>query len=376
MKESEQGAGGVPIREEEDLIRFYKASKQGNYPLLRCYSGTKNLIQMAELLKNTINNAWGATPLFWYSEMDGRSDRDLETAIIENQAVMKWYGKHDIPFEANEAHHWSLRSAPDAFAVTTAFLGAYNAKIAGVRNYISQMMFNNPLGLFPRNDLAKMFAKTELIENLHDTTFTTLRQVRSGLLSFPEDPDSAKGQLASSIQTAMYLKPHIVHVVSYCEANHVATTDDIIKSVKIARKVISNSLRGLPSIKSDSKIIKYKEQLLTDTFLILQAIHNIADESVIDPLTHAPTLAQAVRLGLLDAPHLKGLTSAKGEIQTSIIDGKCVSIDPDTNSSLPEIERLNLILDNYGFPNLSINKIQYSREYFLKSVNPLLQDTS
>lgn len=41
---------GVPIRSEEDLLSFYKASKQGNNPLLRCYSGTRNLIKMVKLL--------------------------------------------------------------------------------------------------------------------------------------------------------------------------------------------------------------------------------------------------------------------------------------------------------------------------------------
>ena len=67
MKPIEGGAGGVPIRSEKDLIQLYQASRYGNYPLLRCYSGTRNLIKMAGLLQKTINNAWGATPLFWYS---------------------------------------------------------------------------------------------------------------------------------------------------------------------------------------------------------------------------------------------------------------------------------------------------------------------
>jgi hypothetical protein len=366
MKKSEQGAGGVPIRSEEDLINFYKACKHGNYPLLRCYSGTRNLIRMAKMLKKTINNAWGATPLFWYSELDGRSNRILPEAITENIANMAWHGKHNIPFEANESHHWSLRSAPDSVAVAAAFLGAYNAKKAGVHNYISQMMFNTPIGLAPRYDLAKMLAKTELIESLHTETFTTYRQVRTGLLSFPEDPHLAKGQLASSIQMAMFIKPHIVHVVSYCEADHAATSEDVIESTKIARKVISNSLRGLPSISLDQKLNAYKSQLISDCYLIFQAIQKISGESVKDPLIHPSTLTKAVKLGILDAPHLKGSNAACGEIHTSIINGKCLAVDPNSHTVLPELDRLNRILETNGYPLLEKHLENYGAKQFSK----------
>ncbi|MFW9906777.1 MAG: methionine synthase [Candidatus Thorarchaeota archaeon] len=367
MEKLEQGAGGVPIRSEEDLIGFYKASKRGNYPLLRCYSGTRNLIKMARMLKNTINNAWGATPLFWYSELDGRSDRVLQEAIKENISNMAWHGKHNMPFEANEAHHWSLRSAPDTIAVVAAFLGAYNAKKAGVQNYISQMMFNTPIGLAPRYDLAKMLAKTELIESLHSETFTTYRQVRTGLMSFPEDLHLAKGQLASSIQMAMFIKPHIVHVVSYCEAEHAATSEDVIESAKIARKVISNSLRGLPSINLDPKLETYKSKLISDCYLILQAIKNISGKSVKDPFIHPSTLTRAVELGLLDAPHLKGSDVARGEIQTAIIDGKCLAVDPNSLTILPELDRLNRILEENGYPVLDKELGIYGSKQFSRS---------
>ena len=364
MKKSEQGAGGVPIRSEEDLKRFYKASRHGNYPLLRCYSGTRNLIRMASLLRDTINNAWGATPLFWYSELDGRSDRVLQEAIKENITNMAWHGEHNIPFEANEAHHWSLRSAPDAIAVAAAFLGAYNAKKAGVHNYVSQMMFNTPIGLAPRYDLAKMLAKTELIESLHSETFTTYRQVRTGLMSFPEDPHLAKGQLASSIQMAMFIKPHIVHVVSYCEADHAATSEDVIESAKIARKVISNSIRGLPSINLDRKLEAYKLKLISDSYLILQAIQKISGESVKDPFIDPLTLTTAVKLGIFDAPHLKGSDTARGEIQTAIVNGKCLAIDPNSFSILSELDRLNRILEDNGYPLLEKQLENYGAKQF------------
>ncbi|MHA1331226.1 MAG: methionine synthase [Candidatus Hodarchaeales archaeon] len=348
----EVGAGGVPVRSEKDLNSLYEASCTGNYPLLRCYSGTQNLIKMAELLKRTIKNAWAATPLFWYSELDGRSPRPLVAAIKENQLNMKWHGERGIPFECNEAHHWSLRSAPDAIAVAAAYLGAYNAKKFGVTHYISQLMFDTPLGISPRYDLAKMMAKTFLIESLHDGSFTSYRQVRTGLFSFPEDPDYAKAQLASSVQLSMFINPHIVHVVSFCEANHVATPDDVIESVKIARKIVSNSIKGLPSVTQDRSLQKYKKQLISDAELILEAIKTISSPEIEDPLIDASTLLKAVKLGILDAPHLQGLSVAKGEIMTSIVDGKCISIDKDTGEPISEFERINSILLENGYPTI------------------------
>ncbi|MGB9808699.1 MAG: cobalamin-dependent protein, partial [Caldanaerobacter sp.] len=107
------GAGGVPIRKEEDLIRIYEASRRGNYPLLRCYSGTNDVFKMAEMLLRTIKNAWAAIPLSWYNVLDGRGPRDVRTSIRENQQLMKWHAERGVPVEVNEAHHWSLRDAHD-----------------------------------------------------------------------------------------------------------------------------------------------------------------------------------------------------------------------------------------------------------------------
>ena len=100
-------AGGVPVRTTDDFIKLYDASQRGNYPLLRCYSGTNNLIPFAKVLQDTIHNAWCAVPLYWYSDLDKRGPRSVLKAITENQQVMKWHGKRNIPVEVNESHHWS-----------------------------------------------------------------------------------------------------------------------------------------------------------------------------------------------------------------------------------------------------------------------------
>ena len=117
---------------------------------------------MAELLLNTIKNAWCAVPLTWYNRLDGRSSRDLASSIVENQNLMKWHGERDVPVEVNESHHWSLRDAHDTVAVVMAYLAAYNAKKMGVKTYIAQYMFNTPNATTARMNMAKMFAKKKL----------------------------------------------------------------------------------------------------------------------------------------------------------------------------------------------------------------------
>ena len=58
MKKGQDGAGGVPLRKPEELEAIHEATRCGNYPLLRCYSGTRDLTKWAEMSFKTINIAW------------------------------------------------------------------------------------------------------------------------------------------------------------------------------------------------------------------------------------------------------------------------------------------------------------------------------
>ena len=343
LKTKSIGAGGVPLRERDDLIKIYEASRCGNYPLLRCYSGTDDIFKWAELQQETIKNAWCAIPLSWYNMLDRRSSRSLLNSIKEAQGLMKWHADRGIPVEVNEAHQWSLRRAPDTIAVATAFLAAYNAKQSGVKHYISQYMFNTPAQISPRMDLAKMLAKIDMIEGLHDNMFHSYRQIRPGLLSYPTDLDAAKGQLSYSIMLSLMLKPHIVHVVAYCEGQYAARPKEIIESCKIVNNIIQNYMKGFPeNLLIDHEIQQQKEKLKEEAKILLEAIRKLGGRYK-DPLTSPEVLAKAIKLGLVDAPDLKGNEEAKGEISTGIIDGTCVAID-STGRALSEKERIKKIM--------------------------------
>jgi hypothetical protein len=362
MDPGAHGAGGVPVRTESDLASIYAHSRLGNHPLLRCYSGTRDTLQWASMLVRAIHNAWCATPLFWYTQLDGRSLRPLREAIPETQELMRWHAERGIPVEMNESHHWSLRDAPDVIAVVAAYLAAYNARAAGVQDYVQQLMFNNPPNTSPVVDLGKMLAKLELVESLQfgkgdcpfeergtvpfsgqGSRFQVWRETRGGLTSYPPDPSVACGHLAATVTLQMQLHPHIVHIVGPTEAHHATTAAELTAACHITDGAISQCLLGLPDMTGDAKVQQLKAELLADAAVLLEAIAQLAPAGC-DPYTDPETLARAVEIGLLDAPHLRGNAAGCGKIVTRIIGGACLAIDPDSGKPIPEAERTDKIL--------------------------------
>jgi hypothetical protein len=340
MDLTQNGSGGVPLRKKEDLKAIYDASRCGNYPLLRCYSGTNDLIKWADMLIESINIAWGAVPLCWYSALDGRSKKGISEAIAEKQEAISYYAQNKIPVEVNESHQWSLRDAHDSLAVATAYLSAYNAKKFGVETFILQMMFNTPPSTTPQMDLAKMLAKLEVVTSLEDEKFKVLREVRCGIASLPSQPDIAKGHLSASIVYSMLLKPHILHIVGFSEGYKIVTPEILIESCRIGRGAVNLSINCELDFKNDKKILKRKNHLISEAQVILEAIKTIGKD-IEDPLISPSNLSRAIEVGILDTPHFKGLKGLKGDVLTSCIDGGWDSIDPNTGKPNSERKRLN-----------------------------------
>lgn len=333
------GAGGVPVRSPDDYSRLYCASRRGNFPLMRTYSGTNDFIRLAEMYRETIHICWAAVPLFWFNQMDGRGPFDLEGSIREHQNLIRWYSEHEVPVELNEPHHWGMRDAPDVIFVVAAYLSAYTARAYGAHDYIAQMMFNSPPGTSDAMDLAKMAACLEICAPLENKHFHIWRQTRTGLLSYPLEDNAARAHLAASIYVQMALKPDIIHIVGHTEAHHAASADDVIAASRMAQRSIENALLGQPDLLSDPAIQHRKEHLIKEANITLQAIRNLNQVATPNPLGEAGILAQAVKEGILDAPHLRNNAFAKGEIKTSIRDGACDVVD-ESGNPLSEEERL------------------------------------
>jgi hypothetical protein len=336
-----KGAGGVPVRSADDYRRLYQASRRGNYPLMRTYTGTDDFLELAAMYVETINIAWAAVPLYWFNQMDGRGPWDLQGSIEQHQGLLAWYGQRDIPVELNEAHHWGMRDAHDVVFVASAYLAAFNARHFGVRDHIVQLMFNSPAGTSDAMDLAKMLAVLELVTELETPDFHIWRQTRTGLLSFPLDDDQARAHLSASVYLQMALQPHILHVVGHTEAHHAATPADIIAAAAMARRVIENALAGQPSMRHDPAVQARKDELVSETRLLLEYIHALGRDQADVPLAHAPTLARAVELGWMDAPQLANNPYARGAVRTRLDSrGASIAIHPQTGAPLSEAERI------------------------------------
>jgi len=339
------GAGGVPVASANEFAQLKEASKRGNYPLVRCYSGTDDVIALAEVLADTIDNAWCAVPLFWYNELDGRGTRKLEQSMRDAHELIRWHAERGIPIELNEPHHWGLRDAHDTVSVVAAFLCAYHAKKLGVKDYIAQFMFNVPNAMSFSMDLAKVLAQIELAESLADDSFNVYRQTRAGLPFLSGDLNVAKGQLAASTMLQMNVHPHIIHVVGYSEAEHAATPEVIIESTKIVRGVIRSCLIGDADATRDPVVQARKKELLSEASCLIEFIKDYYKDDCDDPLFDPAALADCVRRGILDAPHIVKNDEYRGILHTRVIDGKCVAYDPQSKRALNESQRLNMLIE-------------------------------
>ena len=160
---------------------------------------------------------------------------------------------------------------------------------------------------------------------------------------FPTNLYQAKGQLASSAYLSMAIKPHIYHVVGYCEAHHAATADDIIESCMIVRGVLKNIFLGDINMVDDIDVQRRKAQLIKDGSIIINSIKSLSNSSK-DPLTDPVILEEAVKIGILDAPHLKGNSAACGKLTTRIVNGGMYPFDEKLNRVITEGERIERIM--------------------------------
>lgn len=328
MPKGEDGAGGVPIRNEEHLRMMYEATRRGNYPMMRCYSGTRDIYPFSKILKETVHNTWAAIPLTWYSQLDRRSDRELLTAIKENMEAIAYNAQMGVPVEMNESHQWALRYCSDVIEVAISYITAKVAKHLGVKDMVMQYMLANPPSISPMMDLAKMQAKIDLMGELEDETFHIVRMVRTGLLAYPADMDKAKGLIASTMFYGSFLKPDIVHVVSYSEAVKRATSKEILESIRIVNKSMEIAERGLlENLHQDPTFKERLDYLKSEVRYLLHEISKIKD--VEDPLVDPEVIYLAIKEGLLDAPGLKGFSVAQGNFRTEIHEGYHVTMDED-----------------------------------------------
>jgi len=389
-----RGQGGVPIRTKEELIRLKNATKCGNWPMTRIYSGTDELLELAQIFEDTLTMPFPAVPIFFYNQLDGRGPIAIKPGFDEHFEVIRWWAKQDKPVEINDPHQWQLRNCSDDMYVTDHFICGLVALEAGVKNYVMQLMFDLPPEIAPINDLAKMSAAYEILEPLtREYDYNIIKETRGGLSSFPPNLDMAKGHLAITTYWQLFMEPEIVHVVSFPEAHHEAKAADIIESCDIVKQVFADWNKGpRPNIAMDPQFVSRKEELkrgamynilhlalaggyegkvTVDNFFQFAVSAEEAakreqpeerekhfETMILDLVDHAnypgdncgivsaDTLDLGLQTGLLQAPQLT-VTDKRyemvGKCRTKVIDGTC-RIDEFRGSKVKdEFERVDLV---------------------------------
>ncbi len=389
-----KGQGGVPIRSKEDLRRLKAATRRGNYPMTRIYSGTDELVELAKLFEDSFRMPFPAVPIFFYNKLDGRGPISIRDSFDEHFEVMRWWAGRDKAVEINDPHQWQLRNSTDDLLVTDHVVAGVVALKMGIRGYVMQMMYDLPPGASGLNDLAKFQGAYELIEPLtRHFNFNIIKETRGGLSDFPPNLDKAKGHLAISTYWQMYMEPDIVHVVSFSEAHHEAKAEDVVESCDIVKQVFEDFYKGdKPDIWADPRLLARKRRLKwgamynilhlallggyegpvnLDNFFQWAASPEEARKrdyprqwernyetmllSFIDEANYltgqcgmisSDTLDLALQVGLFQAPQITVLDKRYemvGKCRTKIVDGGCVIDEFDGVKVEDEIERVDRV---------------------------------
>lgn len=264
--------GGIPVNSELE----YQIIKQNASPMLvRTYSGTKNVPELARIHERALNISWHALSFWWFDELDGRGSNTLLANLKEHFEAIRYIATTGKPVEPNVPHHFAFRGADDISYIVSGFLAAKACKKMGVKHLILQNMLNTPKYTIGIQDLAKGRAMLRLVRELEDSDFSVSLQLRAGLDYFAPDLEKAKVQLAAvtcmmdDIDPGNDNSPEIIHVVNYSEAVRLATPPIIKDSIKITLNAlreyrVARNLGKVPDMKHDLNTIERTEMMYTE----------------------------------------------------------------------------------------------------------------
>ena len=333
--------GGVPVNSEDDLVKIREAAEP---MLVRIYSSTRNVPQMAEVFERTLNIAWHALSFWWFNVIDGRGPNAVSENLRQHIEALKVIAKTGKPFEPNIPHHFAFRGGDDYTYVLSSYLAAITAKKLGIRYLVLQTMLNTPKYTWGVQDLAKARALLKLVRELEDKNFTVFHQPRAGLDYFSPDLEKAKAQLAAvtammdDIEPNNSQQPDIIHVVSYCEAVKLATPEYINESIQITLNALHEYRRQKKSGKMDNMINNADVEARTlDLYHQVKSMRLLMEKHI--PNLYTPGgLYQAFKKGILVAPYLwECRDEFKKAIKwkTALVDGGIKVVDKNGNPVSP-----------------------------------------
>lgn len=305
--EDKPNGGGIPVNSELE----YSIIKENAKPMLvRTYSGTKNVPELAEIHERSLNISWHALSFWWFNELDGRGKNELLENLREHFEAVRYIVTTGKPVEPNVPHHFAFRGADDVTYIVSGFLVSKALKQLGVKHMILQNMLNTPKYTIGIQDLAKGRVMIKLVRELEDENFSVSLQSRAGLDYFAPDLEEAKVQLAAvtclmdDLEPDNDNSPEIIHVVNYSEAVRLATPPIIKDSIKITLNAL-HSYRlakriGLtPNMQYDVNVQERYDQLLYESRKAIDLL-----ESNIPNLYSPEGFYKVFKEGFLAVPYL------------------------------------------------------------------------
>jgi hypothetical protein len=312
-----QNDGGVPYKTYDDLVKLFRASRAGNSPSVKPYAHVVSLVEFIDdcIRAGMLTGAHQAIPLFWFNELDGRGPTTVPDSIRKHLRAVQELARRGIPVEMNDPNQWGSRWAHDTIIVADYGLISAVMTVSGVKSIILQMQFNKPRETGDYADLAKMTAALDVATRVsaYGTSQPNIyRETRTGIESLSPDAQKAKWQLARSTLLQMTIRPHVVHLVSYCEANHAATPEDIIDSSKLVRRAIrvfGEHWRDIVKELSNPIVVQRREYLASEAEFLLRVIAGLhADcagmrlQQLASFLADPDVLAESIRRRYMTAP--------------------------------------------------------------------------
>jgi len=350
--------GGVPYSTFEHLVELFEASRRGNYPGMKPYAHVVDLVPFIEtcIRAGMLVGSHQAVPLFWFNELDGRGPTPVRESIREHLATVKELARRGIPVEMNDPNHFSSRWAHDTVVVADYALIAAVMLANGAKDLVLQMQFNKPREVSDHGDLAKMLAGLDLAGELLAGSGARLwRETRTGIDSFPPDLDAARHQLARSTFLQLLAEPHAIHLVSYCEALHVAGVEDVIDSSRLVRRcvrVFRRHAEDLLRLRQHPLVAERRTHLVSEARATLRHIAALDGAtppapgaslaSLVRRLADPKVLFLALATGVMAAPGIfhPGYPAARNVVTAPVANGFIECLDPLTGATLCEAERL------------------------------------
>ncbi len=299
--------GGVPLQTEAEFAELWLAARP---MLVRAYSGTRDVVRVAQMLETNLHIAWHALSLWWFCQIDGRGPNTVRQNLQEHWDTLRYIASTGKPFEPNVPHHFAFRGSDDVSYIVSGYLAAKLAQKAGIQDFVLQVMLNTPKATWGVQDLAKARALLRLVRSLENPQFRVYLQPRGGLDYFSPDEEKAKIQLAAvtalmdDIEPQDPHSPAIIHVVSYSEALHLADPAVVDESIQITRQALQDwrVLRQqgkVPDMAASKEVDLRMASLLNDAQQMISAIETRIPEP------YSPEgLYQVLLAGFFPVPYL------------------------------------------------------------------------